>query len=123
MAWNHQDERAQPVHPMSRSEMLNELAQLGPRFETTVVVNGRRLILEAALQLIGQLPSESRVCRRYRYVSIWPDPFRLQPSPFPTADERGGLPSSQELVARLIEGQRRPGLITRLARRISGAGF
>ena len=86
-----------------RARFLQALAKLGPWDSTTVFLNSRPLLLRAALQLAARQPAGAMLARRYRYVSISPDPFGGPP---PAAAVVGGIPPTAELVGRLLERQR-----------------
>jgi Flp pilus assembly pilin Flp len=95
------------IQPPTRDRLhfLRELADFGPRHTTTMVVNGRPLSLNAALRLVAQQPNVATISRRYRYLSISPDPFADQSSKGRRAGRWEGIPPTRELVSRLIERQ------------------
>src|SRR4051794_11127117 len=59
----------------ARRELLQQLAEMGSRLTTRVTLNGRSMMLDAALTLIEQLPPTTTVGRRWPEIWITPDPF------------------------------------------------
>jgi hypothetical protein len=94
----------EPTYDIRRYEMVAELEKLGPRLSTTVMVNGRALLLDAALRLVEQLPDEARMGRRGIQIFIDPDPFAR--SKIPSVPLGGGAADGQaEMLTRLIGRQ------------------
>jgi Flp pilus assembly pilin Flp len=83
-----------------RTADLNALAKFGPHQRTTVVVNGRQMLLYAAHRLVAGLPEGTVVSRLYRHLSISPDPF-VAHAPLRREEPREEIPSGLELVARM----------------------
>src|SRR5215210_8488150 len=82
----------------AHSEILDRLERFGPSVSTYVVVNGRRLLVNAAMTLILSLPAHSRVWLEHRALSIEPDPFA------PPAT--GATTDGADLVAELLKRQK-----------------
>jgi hypothetical protein len=82
----------------ARQRFVRDLEKLGPPVSTTVYVNDRSMLLEAAIRLIEQLPEYARLGRRGLRIVVDPDPFATQRDV-----ERGA--ADPQLVTRLIERQ------------------
>src|SRR5262245_15265880 len=96
----------------TRDGFIGDLERIGPPMTTPVFINGRQLLLDAAIKLIESLPEAATLARRGNTISVTPDPFTAQLSLPPIESEAAGL------VARLLEcqdaadreqAQRRPG--------------
>jgi hypothetical protein len=87
-----------------RAELLRDLARIGPRLTTTVVVNGRPVLLHAAIQLVSQLPTSTVVGLRYRYLSIRPNPFAAQ-APVSRREDWSDVPTPKEVVLGVLQCQ------------------
>ena len=88
-------------------QLARELLRSGLPLSSTLTVNGRRMLVEAVLRLLAELPEETRFARRGLQLQIDPDPFAT--SPFGEAVSGESAP----LVARLIA--RQPGTARRAA--------
>lgn len=74
--------------------ILDNLERLGPSMATPVIVNGRRLLMDAAITLIESLPAHSQVWQQDQRIFIRPDPF--------AAPARAATPYTADLVAALL---------------------
>lgn len=95
----------EPTSDIRRYELIAQLEKLGPRLTTRVVVNGRTLLLDAAIRLVEHLPPDAMLGRRGVWITIDPDPFA---NPTAAASPAGHAPRLEELarmLARLIERQ------------------
>lgn len=87
-----------------RARLLGDLARIGPRLTTIVVINGRPVLLHAAIHLVSQLPTSNIVGLRYRYLPIRPDPFAAQ-APVSRRAEWDDHPTPTEVVQGLLRCQ------------------
>ena len=99
------DDPFTPTYDIRRYEMVAQLEKLGPRFTTSVLVNGRALLLDAAIRLVEQLPEEARMGRRGVQIFVEPDPFAHAKTA--AAGIADGARSEEEarMLTRLIERQ------------------
>src|SRR6185295_8639739 len=64
-----------PHDKTTHHAILDNLERLGPPMGTPVIVNGRRLLMDAAITLIESLPEHSLVWQQDQRIFIKPDPF------------------------------------------------
>lgn len=96
---------SEPRENNRRYELIKQLESLGPRLTTRVVVNGRTLLLDAAIRLVERLPDETGVERRGILISVAPDPF-ISISSAAMSSGQDARPAEQAgMLTRLIERQ------------------
>ncbi len=94
-------ESVAPVYGTSKETLLRELGKLWPP-TITLMVNGRPLPLEQAINLIDRLPLESQFGRRGIHLFIQPDPFAASSDQVRQGEQSAELAA---MVKRLTERQ------------------
>lgn len=90
-----------------RRRVLDDIIYSNPP-GSRLLVNGRPMLREGALKLIARLPHDCSVRRQFGRITIDPDPFTGSAVVESAPAARDSIPSSQELVRRLIAAQHRP---------------
>jgi hypothetical protein len=99
------DNAPEPTTNARRYEMIEQLDKLGPRLTTKVVVNGRSLLLDAAIRLVENLPEDAKLERRGVLVTIDPDPFASSPNILSALSQAQPAEERSRMLTRLIERQ------------------
>jgi hypothetical protein len=95
----------EPAYDIRRYELVAALEKLGPRVSTSVVVNGRALLLDAALKLVENLPDDARMGRRGIHIFIDPDPFATAKATAAAPAQVSVPERNADMLTRLIERQ------------------
>ena len=94
----------EPRFNATRDEFLWVLSDLGPRYTTRVIVNGRPALLDAVIAMVERLPDSVRCGHHGQYVFIDPDPFAREAESASRPDPASSAESA-DLVKRLIARQ------------------